>query len=148
MATNDKSVIDFVPQSDGSFGNHNLAEALREANDTALWFKVFPDAGFEPTAIGRAIPWEQRKQELLITTADVDNLFNDPDLLKEVFEVEAVDQDLDQGLRAALGCISDLQQHGRVTGPGLAIGALKTLMRNCALFERYFAKAPTTDEHE
>jgi len=66
--------------------------------------------------------------------------------LKEVFDLEDVDHDLDHGLRAALSCIVDLQQYGRVTGAGLAIGAIKTLMRNCALFQRYFAKAPTTTD--
>lgn len=76
MTSNEeKSAVDFVHPSDGSFDDRHLAEALREADDTRLWFKVFPDAGFEPAAIGRAIPWEQRKQELLFTTADVDNRF-------------------------------------------------------------------------
>jgi hypothetical protein len=148
MVSNEKPVLDFVPQSDGSFGNPDLADALREANDTALWFKFMPQASFEPAAIGRATSWEQRKQELLFTMADVDNIFNDPDLLKEVFELETLDGDLDHGLCGTLSCIADLHQYGRVTGPGLAIGAIKTLMRNCSLFDRYFVKEPPTGEDE
>jgi hypothetical protein len=148
MASNEKPILDHAQPSDGYFDDRDLTEAQRQAADTALWFTFLPKANFEPAAIGRATSWEQRKRELLFTMADVDNIFNDPDLLKEVFELETLDGDLDRGLCGALSCISDLHQYGRVTGPGLAIGAIKTLMRNCALFERYFAKAPTTDEHE
>jgi hypothetical protein len=148
MANNEKPVLNHAHPSDGSFDDRELTEAQRQAGDTALWFKFFPKAGFEPAAIGRAISWEQRKRELLFTAADVDDIFNDPDLLKEVFEVETVDEHLDHCLRGVLGCIGDLHQYGRVTGPGLAIGAIKTLMRNCSLFERYFAKAPPAGEDE
>jgi hypothetical protein len=147
MANKKTPTVNFVHPSDGSSDDRDVIETQKEA-ETAIWFKVFPNAGFEPAAIGRAIPWEQRKRDLLFTSADVDDLFNDPDLLKEVFEIETVDGDLDQGLRAALACIVDLHQYGRVTAPGLAIGAIKTLMRNITLFQRYFAKAPPTDEHE
>jgi hypothetical protein len=147
MASNEKSA-DIVHSNDGPFDDRDLTEAQRQAGETEFWFKIFPNAGFEPAAIGREIPWEQRKRDLLFTNADVDDLFNDLDLLKEVFEIEAMDEDLDQGLRGALSCIGDLHQYGRVTAPGLAIGAIKTLMRNCSLFDRYFVKDPPTGEDE
>jgi hypothetical protein len=148
MASNEKPLFDHAHPSDGSFDDRDVTEAQRQEAETALWLKAFPRADFEPAAIGRAIPWEQRKHDLLFTNADIDDLFNNPEMWGEVFGLEVVDDDLADGLQAALSCIGDLHQPGRVTAPGLAIGAIKTLMRNSALFERYFAKAPTTDAHE
>src|ERR1700722_6640420 len=148
MASNDKSVVDHAHPSDGSFDDRDLTDAQRQEADTRLWFSIFPRSDFAPANVGSENSWEQRKRNLLFTNADIDDLFNNPEMWEEVFGFQDVDDDLAGGLRAALACIGDLHQPGRVTGPGLAIGAIKTLMRNCSLFDRYFAKAPPAGEDE
>jgi hypothetical protein len=111
-----------------------------EAAQTRIFFERFPDADFEPAAVGKDITLEQRKRHLLWNDEDLIAAFNDPNFAMEMLDLQDYDDDLQLVVDVALTCIMDLHQFGRVTMHGLGVGVLKTVLKNSPAYAKYFRK--------
>jgi hypothetical protein len=137
---NDKSKPPFRVIEGGQSEENWPGTPEYDAAQTSLFFERYPDADFQPAAVGRGITLEQRKRHLLWNDADLMRAFNEPDFAMEMLGLEDYDDDLQRIVDVALNCIMDLHQFGRVTMLGLGVGVLQTVLKNSPAFRKYFLK--------
>ncbi|NLS69350.1 hypothetical protein E3H11_10545 [Bradyrhizobium brasilense] len=150
------------PSAFGSGPSHSVAVAMTDESRPALkvvrstdpewsydemmakqirwWSKRRPNSSFCPITIGQDVPMDQRQRHLLWNHDDVDAAFGS-DFALEMFGLKDADHELDNAIQAALECISELHQWGRVTAHGMAVGAVRAFIENYPLFKRYLDRS-------